>query len=116
MLGSWTGRRVISAVITAAGALAGSDRQDGCNKARAKTTVRSGLAKPSAIWGMSAKTFLPSRGLVTKAPQRGAHRRKRPRRPMVGMMLHQDSSRHAWLAGVAPLDLVATLDDATSEL
>jgi transposase len=62
------------------------------------------------------RTFLQSHGLVTKAPRRGAHRRKRPRRPMVGMMLHQDGSRHAWLSGLAPLDLIATLDDATNEL
>ena len=62
------------------------------------------------------KALLQSRGLVPKAPRRGAHRRKRPRRPMVGMMLHQDGSRHAWLAGRAPLDLIVTLDDATSEI
>jgi transposase len=62
------------------------------------------------------KLLLQSRGLIPKATRRGAHRRKRPRRPMVGMMLHQDGSRHAWLAGRAPLDLIVTLDDATSEL
>jgi transposase len=59
---------------------------------------------------------LQSSGLVRPAPRRGAHRRKRPRRPMAGMLVHQDASRHAWLAGRAPLDLVATLDDATSEV
>jgi len=59
---------------------------------------------------------LQSAGLVRPAPRRGAHRRKRPRRPMAGMLLHQDASRHAWLAGHAPLDLVVTLDDATSEV
>ena len=60
---------------------------------------------------------LQSAGLVSKAPRRGAHRRKRPRRPMVGMMLHQDASTHAWLPGCeACYDLVITLDDATSEL
>ena len=32
------------------------------------------------------------------------------------MMLHQDGSRHRWLAQAPPLDLVATMDDATSEL
>jgi transposase InsO family protein len=31
-------------------------------------------------------------------------------------MLHQDASRFAWLAGEPPLDLVATMDDATSEV
>jgi transposase len=68
-------------------------------------------------WGYTwTKSFLQSRGLVAKAPRRGAHRRKRPRRPMVGMMLHQDGSRHAWLSGLAPLDLVVTLADATSAI
>jgi transposase len=68
-------------------------------------------------WGYTwTKTFLQGRGLIAKAPRRGAHRRKRPRRPMVGMMLHQDASRHEWLLGQAPLDLVVTMDDATSAL
>ena len=55
-------------------------------------------------------------GLVRSAPRRGAHRRKRPRRSMAGMMLHQDGSTHAWLAGQQPLDLIVTLDDATNEI
>ncbi len=59
---------------------------------------------------------LQASGLVARAPRRGAHRRKRPRRPMPGMLLHQDGSRHAWLAGQPPLDLIVTLDDATSEI
>jgi transposase len=68
-------------------------------------------------WGYTwTKTYLQSRGLLAKAPRRGAHRRKRPRRPMMGMMLHQDASRHAWLEGCGPLDLVVTLDDATSAI
>lgn len=68
-------------------------------------------------WGYTwTKTYLQERGLLTKAPRRGAHRRKRPRRPMVGMMLHQDGSPHGWLPGRPPLDLVVTMDDATSEL
>jgi len=68
-------------------------------------------------WGYTwTKTDLQGRGLLAKAPRRGAHRRKRPRRPMVGMMLHQDASRHAWLAGCGRLDLVVTLDDATGAI
>ena len=36
---------------------------------------------------------------------------------MVGMMLHQDASTHAWLAGDArKYDLVVTMEDATSAL
>ncbi len=62
------------------------------------------------------KAVLQSRGLVAIAPQRSAHRKKRPRRPLPGMMLFQDGSTHAWLADRAPLDLIVTLDDATSEI
>jgi hypothetical protein len=32
------------------------------------------------------------------------------------MMLHQDGSRHEWLEGEAPLDLIVTLDDATGAI
>jgi transposase len=66
-------------------------------------------------WGYTwTKTFLHSRGLLEKAARRGAHRRKRPRRPMPGMMLHQDGSRHAWIGGLPAMDLIITMDDATS--
>ena len=58
---------------------------------------------------------LQAHGRVRPAPRRGAHRRKRPRRPMVGMMLHQDGSRHEWVAGET-WDLIVTMDDATSEI
>ena len=60
---------------------------------------------------------LQSAGLVRPAPRRSAHRKRRPRRPMVGMMLHQDASRFAWLPGDdRQYDLVVTLDDATSAI
>ena len=62
------------------------------------------------------KAVLQRAGLVSKARRRGAHRRRRPRKPCVGMMLHQDGSRHEWLAGAPPLDLIVTMDDATSEI
>ena len=62
------------------------------------------------------KLHLHRAGLVVPAPRRSAHRKKRPRRPMAGMLLHQDASRHDWLDGAPPLDLVVTLDDATSEI
>jgi transposase len=68
-------------------------------------------------WGYTwTKTFLHGQGLLAVAARRGAHRRKRPRRPLRGMMLHQDGSRHEWLSGHAPLDLIVTLDDATGEI
>ena len=56
-------------------------------------------------------------GLVQVAKKRSAHRKKRPRRPMVGMLLHQDASTHAWLPGDARCyDLVVTMEDATSAI
>ena len=66
-------------------------------------------------WGYTwTKSFLQSKGLLARAPRRGAHRRKRPRRPLPGMMLHQDGSRHEWLMGNDALDLIVTMDDATN--
>jgi transposase len=63
------------------------------------------------------KLHLQREGLVQRAKKRSAHRKKRPRRPMVGMMLHQDASTHAWLPGdVRKYDLVVTMEDATSAL
>lgn len=61
------------------------------------------------------KNILQNAGKVAKAPRRGAHRRKRPRRPMAGMMLHQDGSSHEWVPGKI-WDLIVTMDDATSEI
>lgn len=59
---------------------------------------------------------LQAAGLVTKTKKRGPHRRRRERRPLPGMLLFQDGSRHAWLEGQPELDLIVTMDDATSEL
>ena len=58
---------------------------------------------------------LQSHGRVRKASRRGAHRRKRDRRALPGMMLHQDGSSHEWVPGQW-WDLIVTMDDATSEL
>jgi hypothetical protein len=62
------------------------------------------------------KSVLQLRGLVSKAPKRSAHRKKRARRPLPGMLVFQDGSRHAWLPQGPELDLVVTLDDATSAI
>jgi transposase len=68
-------------------------------------------------WGYTwTKTQLHTAGLVERAARRGAHRRKRPRKPCEGMMLHQDGSRFAWLSGAPELDLIVTMDDATSTI
>src|SRR5512139_2071488 len=60
------------------------------------------------------KNRLQERELVSKAPRKGAHRKRRPRAPYVGMMLHQDGSRHEWVQGKF-WDLIVTMDDATGE-
>jgi hypothetical protein len=60
------------------------------------------------------KLALHAAGLVRKAPKRSAHRKKRPRRPLPGMLLHQDGSRHAWIEDLPAMDLIVTMDDATS--
>src|SRR5260370_12815109 len=63
------------------------------------------------------KVHLHRSGLVTPAVKRSAHRKKRPRRPMAGMMLHQDASPAAWPPGDAPPnDLGGTPDDATGAI
>jgi transposase len=68
-------------------------------------------------WGYTwVKTQLHTAGLVERPQRRGAHRRKRERKPWEGMMLHQDGSRAAWLAGAPALDLIVTMDDATSTI
>jgi transposase len=60
---------------------------------------------------------LQAAGLVPKAKRRGAHRKKRARRPLPGMLLFQDGSTHRWIAALGyDLDLIVTLDDATGEI
>jgi len=62
------------------------------------------------------KLALQSAGLVSRHARRGTHRRRRPRRPIPGMLLHIDGSKHQWLGDERWYDLVAILDDATSEI
>jgi len=62
------------------------------------------------------KTALQNAGMVKREAKRGPHRRKRPRRPIPGMMLHVDGSRHRWIPGLDQYqDLIVVFDDATSE-
>lgn len=60
------------------------------------------------------KKSLQGAAAVPKATRRGAHRKRRERAPLAGMMVHQDGSRHEWVAGVQ-WDLIVTMDDATGE-
>jgi transposase len=60
------------------------------------------------------KNTLQEKNLVAKSPKRGKHRKRRPRSPLPGMMLHQDGSTHEWVPGKT-WDLIVTMDDATNE-
>jgi transposase len=62
------------------------------------------------------KRALQTAGLVPVRRRRGAHRRRRERRPLPGLLLHIDASRHAWVPGAGLQDLVSISDDATNEL
>ncbi|MBZ2183441.1 MAG: ISNCY family transposase [Bryobacter sp.] len=59
---------------------------------------------------------LQGAGLVARRRKRGPHRRRRPRRPLPGMMLHIDGSKHRWFQDDRYYDLIVILDDATSEI
>jgi len=62
------------------------------------------------------KAALQGAGLVARARKRGVHRRRRERRPLPGMLLHIDGSRHQWFQDERWYDLIVILDDATSEI
>ncbi|HEV2730287.1 MAG TPA: ISNCY family transposase [Terriglobales bacterium] len=62
------------------------------------------------------KLALQGAGLVARGRKRGVHRKRRPRRPLPGMLLHIDGSRHRWFQDERWYDLIVILDDATSEI
>src|SRR5450631_3321984 len=62
------------------------------------------------------KLALQGAGLVTRGRKRGVHRKRRPRRPLPGMLLHIDGSHHRWFQDERWYDLIVVLDDATSEI
>jgi transposase len=62
------------------------------------------------------KRALQGSGLVARGRKRGAHRQRRPRRPLPGMLLHIDGSRHRWFQDERWYDLIVILDDASSEI
>src|SRR5207302_2630486 len=62
------------------------------------------------------KQALQGAGLVARGRKRGVHRKRRERRPLPGMLLHIDGSRHQWFQDERWYDLIVILDDATSEI
>ena len=62
------------------------------------------------------KQALQGAGLVKLRRKRGQHRKRRPRRPLPGMLLHIDASKHQWFCDHRWYDLLVIMDDATSEI
>jgi transposase len=62
------------------------------------------------------KGVLQGAGLIARGRKRGQHRKRRPRRPLPGMLLHIDGSEHRWFQDERWYDLLVILDDATSEI
>ena len=62
------------------------------------------------------RNTLLAHGLAYRATGRGKYRRRRPRRPMTGMLVHLDASTHAWIEGLPNHDLVVALDDADGRI
>jgi transposase len=62
------------------------------------------------------RLMLQEAGVVEKEPARGRYRRRRERRPMVGMLVHLDASTHQWISGLPMQDLVVALDDADGRI
>jgi len=86
-------------------------RHEGCNAKHFCSWYRRDGGARSYTW---VKLRLQEAGLISKAPGRGQHRKRRQRSSWPGMMLHQDGSRHEWVPG-ALWDLIVTMDDATNE-
>jgi transposase len=59
---------------------------------------------------------LEGAGLVEKRSRHDPHRKRRARKPLIGMMLHMDGSPHDWFSNGTEYDIVTILDDANSEL
>src|SRR3954453_8654248 len=96
--------------------------------ARLRGSCRTSLSAPQQPWNPHpesrarnpyytwTKSVLQQRGLVKKAGKRSAHRKKRARRPLPGLLLFQDGSKPAWLPQGPELDLIVTMDDSTSAI
>lgn len=88
-----------------------TSRHRGWNVRHFYTWYRKDGGMRSYTW---VKNQLQAAKAVPKASKRGVHRKQRERAALPGMMLHQDGSTHAWVAGQL-WDLIVTMDDSTSE-
>ena len=79
-----------------------------CEKLRERHDIRLSYTR--------VKTALQGAGLVAKARRRSVHRKRRARRPLVGMLLHLDGSEHGWFQDDRWYDLLVVMDDANNEI
>ena len=86
-------------------------RYSGWNVKHFYTWYRKDGGSRSYTW---VKNCLQEAGLIKRAKKRGAHRKRRERSALPGMMIHQDGSTHEWVAN-QKWDLIVTMDDATNE-
>jgi len=76
--------------------------------------IREEGVKRSYSW---TKNKLLEKGLIQKSTRGGKHRLRRERKPMRGMMIHQDGSTHRWIQALDyDIDLIVTMDDASSDI
>ena len=59
---------------------------------------------------------LEGAGLIQKRNRRDKHRKRRPRKPLIGMMLHMDGSPHDWFGNDTEYDIITISDDANNKL
>ena len=86
-------------------------RYSGWNVKHFHTWYRKDGGSRSYTW---VKNRLQEAKLIKRAKKRGAHRKRRERSALPGMMIHQDGSTHEWVAN-QKWDLIVTMDDATNE-
>ena len=79
-----------------------------CDKLRKEHNI-----KMSYNW---IRIALQGAGLIEKRQRRDKHRKRRPRKPLIGMMLHMDGSPYDWFGNDSEYDIVTVLDDANNKL
>jgi transposase len=75
--------------------------------------LREKKIKASYNW---VRLALQGAGLVPVYKRGEKHRKRRPRKPLIGMMLHMDGTPHDWFGDGSEYDLVTITDDANNEV
>lgn len=64
------------------------------------------------------KNLLQGADFIEIRHRKSKHRKRRERKPLIGMMLHIDGSDHVWIPALAPQrqDLIIAMDDANNDV